>query len=79
MDPKRKDRKTRFSANTKLILKETYVLIGERSLTCTQSTITPGAHLTFKIAGLKKIAVSKVLENLDKPDKICCVKGVRKP
>ena len=36
----------------------------------TQSTITPGVHLTFKIAGLKReIAVSKVLENLDKPDK----------
>ena len=52
---------------------------GERSWTCTQSTITPGVHLTFKIAGLKKVAVSKVLENLDKPDKCCCVKGVRKP
>ena len=48
---------------------ETYVLIGERSWTCAQSTITPGVHLTFKIAGLKKVAVSKVLENLDKPDK----------
>ena len=58
---------------------ETYVLIGERSWTCTQSTITLGVHLTFKIAGLKKVAVSKVLENLDKPDKCCCVKGVRKP
>ena len=32
---------------------ETYVLIGEVSLACTQSTITPGVHLTFKIAGLK--------------------------
>ena len=57
----------------------TYVLIGERSWTCTQSTVTPGVHLTFKIAGLKKVAVSKVLENLDKPDKCFCVKGVGKP
>ena len=34
---------------------ETYVLIGEVSLTCTQSTITPGVHLTFKIARLKNL------------------------
>ena len=67
MDPERKNRKSRFSANTKLILRR--MCLKERSLTCTQSTITPGVHLTFKIAGLKKFAVSKVLENLDKPDK----------
>ena len=30
--------------------------------------------MTFKIAGLKKIAVSKVLENLDKPDKFAVSK-----
>ena len=32
---------------------ETYVLIGEMSLAGTQSAITPGVHLTLKIAGLK--------------------------
>ena len=28
---------------------------------------------------IEEVAVSNVLENLDKPDKSCCVKGVKKP
>ena len=34
---------------------ELYVLIGEMSLACTQSTVTPGVHQTFKIAALKNL------------------------
>ena len=34
---------------------DSYVLIGEMSLACSQSTITPRVHLTFKIAGLKNL------------------------